>query len=127
LNNRKGQSLVEMLIAVAVVAVVVSSLTMLGISAMRSSDQAKKKSTAVKLANKGIELVRYCRDQSDSWSAFLSDCASPSGWSVPADYTGQINIVEEVPGRALVTVTVSFTDSAGTHDSVAETYLTNWY
>ncbi len=124
-----------MLIAVAVIAVVVSALTMLGISAVRSSDQAKKKSAVVKLANKGVELVRYCRDSSESWSAFLSDCGSPSGWSVPSGYTGSVRIQEvdqlgnpaSGTGRALVTVTVSFTDSTGTHDTVAETYLTDWY
>lgn len=120
-----------MLIAVAVVAIVVTALTVLGISAMRSSEQAKKKTTASKLANKGIELVRSCRDQEDDWSDFLNDsaglnCSSPPGWSVPSGFSGSIAITEPTPGRALVTVTVSFTDSAGTHDTVAKTYLTDW-
>ncbi len=134
--NKQGQSLIEMLIAVAVIAVVVTALTVLGISSVRSSQQAKKKSAAAKLANKGVELVRMCRDKSESWQDFLNDCNSPTGWStsIPSGYTGDITVVEvdqdgnpaAGTGRALVAVTVSFTDSADTHETTAKTYLTNW-
>lgn len=67
--GNKGQSLVEIVIAISVGVLVVGALTFATISSLRGSDFAQKQSQATKLAQEGIEKVRGIRDRDDIDSA----------------------------------------------------------
>lgn len=61
--NEKGQTLLEMVVVIAVALLVVSALTFATISSLRNSQYAKNQSLATKLAQEGVEKVRVIRDR----------------------------------------------------------------
>lgn len=62
-NNSKGQTLIEVVIVIAVMVIVVSALTFATIASLRNAQFAKNQSLATKWAQDGIEKVRSIRDR----------------------------------------------------------------
>jgi type II secretory pathway pseudopilin PulG len=58
----KGQSLLEVLVGLSLLAVVLSSVLIAQLTAMKNADNARKKSQATKLAQEQIERARVFRD-----------------------------------------------------------------
>lgn len=94
MHSEKGQSLIEVLVAVTVGVLVVTALTFATIFSLRNAQFAKNSAQATKLAQEGIERVRIGRDRNqcitltdvDSWNGNSSDPAcsgSDSFWSYP--------------------------------------------
>jgi Tfp pilus assembly protein PilV len=89
-----GQSLLELVVAIGVVAVIVTGLVNAVTSSLRFGQASRDRSQAVKLAQEGIELARSERDSS-IWTDFLTFsgadtetwCLNESGsWSLaPSD------------------------------------------
>jgi hypothetical protein len=61
----KGQTLLEVIIAITVGIIVIGALTFATISSLRNADFAQKQSQATKLAQEGIEKVRGIRDRDE--------------------------------------------------------------
>lgn len=61
-KNKKGISLVETILAVAMLALVVPAIIVLGVISLRSNNNAVRRSEASKLASSGIEAIKYVRD-----------------------------------------------------------------
>lgn len=70
LSNQRGVTLVEVLLAVALVVILVAALSQLGITALRTADAGRSRVTAIGLTRETIEAARSLRDQ-DSDNFFL--------------------------------------------------------
>ncbi len=64
--SERGQTLLEMVVVIAVALLVISALTFATIASLRNSQFAKNQSQATKLAQGGIEKVRALRDRDGS-------------------------------------------------------------
>jgi hypothetical protein len=142
----KGQSLVEAVVAIAVVVLIVSGLIIAVISSLRSAQSSRARSTATKLTQDGIEIVRNLRDL--GWSDFISK-DSPIAWclgndkelsnlpadcihNIPADsvsktpFTRTALITKSAQNQATVTIEVTWLEGQTSRKSTATTYLTQW-
>ena len=63
--SEKGQSLIELVVVIAVIVIVVGALVFSTIASLRNAQLAKNQSQATKLAQEGIEKVRSMRDRGD--------------------------------------------------------------
>ena len=61
-KNEKGQSLIELLVAIGLGMVIVGSLVSLGNANTRRATQSRQENQATKLAQEGAEIVRNVRD-----------------------------------------------------------------
>jgi type II secretory pathway pseudopilin PulG len=142
----KGQSLVEAVVAIAVVVLIVSGLIIAVISSLRSAQSSRARSTATKLTQDGIEIVRNLRDL--GWTDFISKDSSVA-WclgndkelsnlpvdcvnNIPADSVNKIPftrtalITETSPNQATVTIEVTWLEGQTPRKSTVTTYLTQW-
>lgn len=149
-KNEKGIALVEVIAALGIAVIVITSLVSLSISTMRSSLKSKLLLEGSKIANREIELARGFRDNSATWevvdgSGFLSilACTSLSPCSMNVDGSGiTFGITTEGTGTEALTRSFTATDSGGgivrvsvsvtwqvgndTHGAYVQTDLTNW-
>lgn len=138
LNDKLGQSLVEVVIAIGVVALLVTGLVVGTTAALKSSRLGRLRSGANKYAQEGVELTRDLRDA--GWISFQARnglyClaqdnifpAAPSGSctiNIDSIYTRSILFAWNDP-RMQVTATVSWSDGTVTHQSQLITYFTRW-
>lgn len=147
-NSQKGQSLIEVIIALTVGVFVVTALTFSVIFALRNANFAKTSAQATKLAQEGIERVRTGRGRNqcindldqdvDSWNGDSGNIACPGAgtiWYYPI--TGSYSNCENttVPGSkcyfnvdqsgSLTNIgyaSVSFPSSAETINSANQTF-----
>lgn len=132
LSAGKGQTLVEMIVALAVAILIITSLVAGTVTAVRNAGFAKNQSLATKYAVEGMEEARIYRDQ-NGWDKFWTDkVSSTEGPAVVGSIflkTIEYKDVSEPVGaenRAQVTVIVSWTEGGRTHKSELTTYLTKW-
>jgi Tfp pilus assembly protein PilV len=138
MNRNLGQSIFEVIIAIGVIAVVLVTLVSLMVTAQRNTNIAKDRSEASRLAQ---ELTEWLRGQRDaSWGNFYTQagtspfCFNTLDWThggTCGDYLNsrfrrEASFVRVDPNRVTVTIRVSWSDSAGTHDSQTQTIFTNW-
>ncbi len=104
---------------------IIGALVSLGVTSLKGAGSARNKAQAAKLANEGMEMVRQVRDSAGSWEGFLN---YPWTTEPIGDFTRVIAVERDlvVSEKAKVTVTVSWTDSAGVHPVTLVSYLTNW-
>lgn len=135
---KPGQSLIETLLAVAVVVIIVGALVNLAVVAVKESRVAKNRAMAEKLAVEGIEAVRSIRDS--SWSTIAATAEgnyalswTGSSWSIAANATcGDavlglkrcVTFASLGEGKKKVTVTVDWTGAP--QPITLQTILTNW-
>ena len=74
-TNDKGQTLIEVVLAVAIAVIVIYALVSLATISMLYAQSALRRSEAVKLANAGMEAFRLERDM----GGFDSGCLVPNG------------------------------------------------
>ena len=74
-TNDKGQTLIEVVLAVAIAVIVIYALVSLATISMLYAQSSLRRSEAVKLANAGMEAFRLERDM----GGFDSGCLVPSG------------------------------------------------
>ncbi|MFH1565771.1 MAG: prepilin-type N-terminal cleavage/methylation domain-containing protein, partial [bacterium] len=75
ISNEKGQTLIEVILAVAIAVIVVYALVSLATIATLYAQSALRRAEAVKLANAGMEAFRLERDI----GGFDSNCLDPNG------------------------------------------------
>jgi Tfp pilus assembly protein PilV len=124
----KGQALVEVMIALAIAIVVIIGLAQVTVSALRNANFAKNQSLATSLAQQAIEKIRAYRDQHD-WLTFTAGCGNKGAMGLadpPLPFTMLIGCTGGEDSQRTVTVTVSWSDAGGNHQTQLTTYLTNW-
>jgi len=123
--SNKGQTLVEILLAVAAAGLVLIGLIRVVTISLRNAQFAKNQALATRYAQETMEIIRAYRDQ-NSWSVFSqeSNCENPSGLSsLPSIFNRSIDC--SVNGdRVTVTVTVSWNNNK--HKSELISYFTKW-
>lgn len=139
MKNRHGQSLLEVIIALAVVLLVVLALVAAVVSSVKSTDLAKRKSQAAAYAQEGMENLRSLRDS--SWANFASLATGSNrcfAGPVPSDiaclscpnlgvvFTRCAKLETPVGNQIKATVTVSWTDAQGTHKSELVSQFSKW-
>lgn len=85
-----GQSLIELIVAIAIGAIVVASLAFATISSLRNATLAQNQSQATKLAQEGIERVRASRDRNLNVDNIGGTALVR--WSAPYLWTTQFNL-----------------------------------
>lgn len=134
INLPKGQSLVEVLGAFAVLVVVVLSLVAVTTRSVYNAAFARDQAKATQYGQEAIERIRAYRDQS-SWPDFTSACESVlDAWPLPAPFSrvvdchlvGGVGDCSAAEGRCEVAVILSWTDNYGVHESCLTTRLTDW-
>jgi type II secretory pathway pseudopilin PulG len=141
-HSAQGQSLIEVVVAIAVVILIVSGLIIAVISSLRSAQSSKARSVSTKLTQDGIESIRNLRDS--GWATFISK-SSATSWCLGTDglltdhppcpqniVTGGITFIRTVliadtgGDQATVTVTVTWTEGQTAKNSTVTTVLTKW-
>jgi Tfp pilus assembly protein PilV len=71
-KDQAGLGLVEVIAALAITMIVVTALVSMSLFTLRASTQSKLLLESTKQANSTMELVRGYRDQSATWTAFIT-------------------------------------------------------
>lgn len=142
LRYQKGQSLIELLVAMAVFVLALSTISFLIIDSYVSNRAGRERTQATFLAEEGLEAAKSIRD--NNWANLddLSDgsyriAVSGNNWifqESEEDITGQLRdgkrkiIIDTIgPDRKKITSKVTWELTAGRPQEVnLVTYLTNW-
>lgn len=141
-----GQSLVEVIVMVAVVTMIVTALVAGTVSALKATNYSSSKSQATKYAQEGMELVRKDRDA--SWTTFFARAGvtycipdpAPNGssWVQSNNCPGNISdpygqytrsasfVWVPASSEMTVTVTVKWNEGNTTHQSQLVSNFTQW-
>lgn len=138
-NHEKGQSLIELLIAIAIFVIVVSSFAFFLLDSYAGGRLAEEITVADFLAEEGMEAVRSIRD--DSWDSLIAGdhglAISANTWILQGsqeDLSDQFNkglrkiTIEDIDSeRKKITsrITWEFTPDRA-QEVCLVTYLTNW-
>ena len=117
IRNANGFTLIEALVAVAVMAIVVSGLASMGVTTIQADTQSRRVSTATALAQAKLEELHGLRRSNTAWTVGshsqtgLDENAEPGGsytrqWTVQNNYNSYNKL-------SRVTVTVSWDNGAG--------------
>lgn len=148
-----GQSLFEVIIAIGITAIVLVGAISLSTASVRNSGFARNDSVATKYAQQGSEWLREQRDA--DWTIFIGNtgntCLGTLSWGAgcaipgttfnrnisfrcyrfdpgpPPTTTGPMGCGGAGVNQAESTVSVSWTDSQGTHKVDSVTTLTRWH
>jgi len=85
----KGQSLIEVVVAVGITTLLLVALLSAVSISIKNSRVAKNRTIAVELAQQGVELMRTYRDY--NWTVFLAQATGtsydlPTNWTVTSDF-----------------------------------------
>lgn len=132
-----GQTLFEMVIVLAVAAILTTSIVGVVTISVRNSRFSQAQAQAARYAQEAAEWVRQQRDT--DWAVFAAKsgnyCMASLGWTPgqcsASSFIPNTDFVRNVTITASgsdwqVDVAVSWTDSRGTHESRTSTVLTNW-
>jgi|GEM_PF-7010174 type II secretory pathway pseudopilin PulG len=145
----RGQTLIETVIALAVVLILVSALLSLSVTSIRSATLSRNKTAASQLAYQQSDLIRNLRDSSTlyawNWTNFTSaftsaNCSSScyvNGTTFSSGTTsstiGSTNFTIWVNGGIVAspaslnyTVNVNWVDTMGSHSERISSILTPW-
>jgi Tfp pilus assembly protein PilV len=130
--KKKGQSLLEVIFALAIILLVVLALVQIVTGAIRSSDFAQKSSQATAYAQRAMEEIRSYRDK-NTWVVFSSACTSRNfGLTSPDPATTGFTLAvvscadEGSVNQKKVVLKVEWTDSTTTHKSELTSFFSNW-
>lgn len=125
----RGQTLVEMVFALGVAVLVIVALVAATTVAVRNAQFAKSQSLAAKYAVEGMEYLRFLRD-SQTTNFFTTLCSGTENISGGFTRSFRCENATPPPGipvtKVKATVTVSWTDARGTHNSTQISYFTKW-
>jgi len=125
LKLTKGQSIIEVIVALSLVSIVVLALVRVTISSIQNSSFAKDQRTATQYAQEGIENARKLKEESETefWVKNGSEEEIIDKFTRTITYTP---VLGEENQKMEVQVVVTWEDTKGTHKSDLSTYLTRW-
>lgn len=135
---RPGQSLIEMLILIAILGVALVPLVGLSSEAIAQQQFARQQAQATELAQQQQERTRAYRDRNGysalaGLSCFSQDCyindsyGVSAGSQVSGDHTVWFRLAASCPaGRIQLTSYARWKDGSGIHQSKVVTCLSNW-
>jgi len=145
---KKGQSLFEVVVALAIVTLIVVAIITLAASSIKNSSFARNKETAARYSQEATEWLRGQRD--NDWAIFASHavvspgltwCLSSLVWPgttgpcSESSYIGDTFFTREVVvsypdplnlNNVQVDVATYWTDSSGDHEVKTSTFFANW-
>ena len=71
MKNQSGQTIIEVLVATAIVSVLLVSLLILGTNSLKSTNYAKDLNRATEYSNQAADWIRS-RKEAEGWETFLS-------------------------------------------------------
>lgn len=143
-NYQSGQSLFEVVIALGLVTLIITTVVALASLSIKGSSFSKSKSLATKCSQAVLEWLREEREA--DWGDFYLRAENPK-WCVPslswegatkvgpcgsADYIEDTFLTREVDFRRIdsdtveTTITVYWYDASGYHEVSTITDFTNW-
>ena len=124
INKRDGQSLVELLAAMAVLAIGILAVVKVTTRSINNATYAKSLGLATKYAQASIEEVRFLRETEPADVFFVDGYCSKTE-AIDSLFT--LERTCRLSGETInVTVVVSWGDGAGTHESTITTGFTNY-
>ena len=129
-NKRKGFTLVETLVAIAIFTVSILAVMAVLANSISNTNYAKKKMTAAYLAQEGIEYVRKLRDtfvltnNQTGWADFIAN--DIPYLATDPNFDRLITKVLESPDEVKITSKVKWTQGSGTYDITFSENLFNW-
>lgn len=144
-NLQQGQSLFEVVVALAIVTLVLIAMVALTAFSIRNTTFSKNKTLATRLAQETIEWLRGERDQ--DWQQFKEKAAVPFWclkgltWEAPETVAGQCREGDFIPDSIFTRevhftdvsddsiearVILYWTDGGGYHEVASSTIFTNW-
>lgn len=136
-KKAKGQSLLEVLIALAVAVIVVLALVRAVTVAIRNASFARSQASATKYAQEGMEWIRSQRDE--RWTNLLNQandstyCLNTLSWasggcsfSLGGKFKREATVKPPVGDKIEVEVKVSWQETDRTHKSQLYSYFTKW-
>lgn len=130
INNKqnKGQGLLEMVLALAVLLMVVLALVSLATVSIRNSDFSKKKVQSSQLSQEIMEKIRGYRDNTD-WTTFVANCDNRVVMGIsdpPVPFGATVDCINGGTDLQTVSVIVFWTDGAKTHQSELISNFSKW-
>lgn len=93
-KNEKGIGLVEVIAALGLAVIILTTLVALSLFTLRSQVKSNLLLEGTKMANREIELVRAYRDTSLSWEDFISSLTSNNCYvACHVNFSGNMSIV----------------------------------
>ncbi|NIT04034.1 hypothetical protein GTO10_03850 [Candidatus Saccharibacteria bacterium] len=135
-KEKSGQSLVEAVVALGIALVVITGLVALAVIAVKTATLTRNRSLAVQYAQEGLEALRSVRDRDFTslptsggpyqvvWTG--SEWETAPGTQAIDIYTRSFTVSEPEAGKLRFNLSVSWTDSGGTHTVDLSTYLADW-
>lgn len=143
-NSNKGQSLFEVVIALAMCAIVVMALVAITTTSVRNATFSKNKSEASRYAEAATEWIRSKRDSAPidfqqkvlttTWCLAILDFVDPgacgSGEKISNTiFEREVVFSQFVQNSKTITeanILVSWQDAQGTHEVRSATYYSDW-
>src|SRR3990167_5991535 len=75
-KNEKGQSLIELLVALGIGVIIISSLVSLGNASTRRATGSRQENEASKLSQEGLEIMRHIRDSALPGAVRIGPCGN---------------------------------------------------
>lgn len=140
--NKLGQSLFEVVFALAITALILTGVVSLSAMTIRNSDYSKNNALATKYAQEAVEWLRGQRDT--DWTTFYTHSGTTPvvtclGTSPITSWGGSCTISGTVFSRSVTLttdsanldiieamITVSWTDGNGEHRVTSTTRFTHW-
>jgi Tfp pilus assembly protein PilV len=131
-KDQKGISIIELLIAIAVIVMVIVSVTLLTTKSVQLAQFSQDRQKATTLANEAIETVRFNRD-TQTWNNFINNNFSNIELTDDDRFSWTIDVTNGSGGAldfsdtlASVVITINWEDSKGEHGVVQQTSLTKY-
>jgi len=125
LRLNEGQSVIEVVVALSLVAIVILALVKVTISSIQNSSFARDQQTATQYAQEGIENARRLKEQNEIefWGKSGSEEETINKFERTITYTP---VTGEENQKMEIQVVVTWENTKGTHQSDLSTYLTRW-
>lgn len=120
-----GQTLIEMVIAIGLVAFVLVGLVAGATASLKTARLSRERNRAVQLAQTELEAARRERDADPD--VFFGSAGTTGPTNSGTNPTYSITVVRTLVGSAMeVVVTVSWVDAGNTYTVTEETTLARW-
>lgn len=134
----RGQSIIEVIVALGITLLMVMGLVVGTTASIRTSETGRQRSLAIKYTQEALEMTRQLRDA--NWSAFQAKsglwCLDKAGaWTqvepcpvnIDSTFRREVNFTwNGTNARMEVTASTYWNDGNTTHKSEIETYFTQW-